>query len=165
MIKANAEIQFQTVRLIAADNEQLGVMSKADAQDIADEEGLDLILTVEKAEPPVCIIADLNKFKYQKQKKAKEQKKKQAEAKRDMKEIRLRPVTETHDLQIKAKRATEFLAKNDRVKITMRFRGREIVNKDQGRKTFNELVALLGEVTFIRKPSFDGKQLIAIIES
>ena len=164
MIKANAEIRCETVRVIAPEGD-LGVMGRSDAQDIADEEGLDLILTVEQADPPVCKIADLNKFKYEKHKQAKAAKKKQQESKREMKEIRLRPVTETHDLEIKAKRIREFLQKNSRVKIAMRFRGREIANKEQGRKTFDELISLLGEVIFTRKPSFDGKQLIAIIET
>jgi len=164
MIKANAEINHNKIRVMDADGEQLGIMGTSDAQDIANEQDLDLILTVERADPPVCIISDLNKYKYNQQKKEKQSKKKQHAAKRETKEIRLRPVTETHDLEIKAKHAKEFLAKNNRVKITMKFRGREIANKEQGQKIFNEMISLLGDVTYIKKPSFEGKQLSAIIE-
>lgn len=163
-IKSNSEITYSTVRLMDEFNEQIDILPLRDAQDIADEKGLDLILVTESAKPPVCKLGDLSKIKYNRQKKIKANKKRQQETRKEVKEIRLRPVTDKHDMETKAKNTLKFLAKGSQVKITMKFRGREIANKEQGFTSFESFLGLLGEVTFIKRPSFEGRNLTSIIE-
>lgn len=159
----NDDIKFQKLRVTDFSGESLGIISKADAQDIANDQGLDLILITEKADPPVCKIQDAGKYRYELQKKEKENKKKQAETRIEVKEIRLRPVTDTNDLQIKARHAIEFMKKGDQVKITMKFKGRELSNRELGEENFKKFLDFVGEFHYIKKRVFSGRLLSAII--
>ena len=123
----NGQIRDREVRVIGTDGEQLGVMSARDAQKLADEAELDLIKIAPKAKPPVCKIMDYGKFRYEQQKREKEAKKKQHVV--ETKEIRLSPNVEMNDLKTKANNARKFITKGDKVKVTLRFRGREIAQK------------------------------------
>lgn len=154
----NDQIRFEKVRI-----SNHGILSINEAKNLAAREGLDLILITEKADPPVCRLADIGKYKYELQKKEKESKKKQAESRIETKEIRLRPVTDKHDLQIKAKRISEFLKKGNQVKITMRFRGRELANKPQGEETFKKLIDMIDGLRYIKNKTFEGRALSATI--
>ena len=120
----NGQIRDREVRVIGTDGEQLGVMSARDAQKLADEAELDLIKIAPKAKPPVCKIMDYGKFRYEQQKREKEAKKKQHVV--ETKEIRLSPNVEMNDLKTKANNARKFITKGDKVKVTLRFRGREM---------------------------------------
>ena len=122
----NGQIRDKEVRLIGTNGEQLGVMSARDAQKLADEAELDLIKIAPKAQPPVCKIMDYGKFRYEQQKREKEAKKKQHIV--ETKEIRLSPNVELNDLKTKANNARKFITKGDKVKVTLRFRGREMAH-------------------------------------
>ena len=122
----NRDIFHETVRCIAPDGEQLGVMSTTSAIDVAESYGLDLVEVSPNASPPVCKIMDFGKFKYESQKKKNEAKKKQKLI--DVKEIKLRPNIDEHDYQVKMKNVTKFLNSGDKVKVTLRFRGREMAH-------------------------------------
>ena len=162
-IIANDLIRFTKIRVTDSTGESLGIMSKYDAQEIADEQGLDLILVTEHADPPVCRIFDAGKFRYEAQKREKENRKKQAETRIDVKEIRLRPGTDVHDLQVKAKHAAEFLNSGDQVKISMRMRGRELANVKLAEENFEKFLDLIGEFHYIKRRVFVGRMLSAII--
>ena len=123
-------IQALEVRLIGADGEQIGVVEKKDALDRATNLGLDLVIVADNADPPVCKIMDYGKFKYEEQKKKTEARKKQKTI--DVKEIKLRPNIDTHDYDEKMRSMRKFLNEGDKVKVTMRFRGREMAHQDLG---------------------------------
>ena len=122
--RTNQRITSQDVQVIASDGDNLGILNLQDAISRAKEQGLDLIEIAPNAKPPVCKIMDMGKYKYDAQKKANKAKKKQKEI--ELKEIKLRPVTEVHDYTFKIKNAQKFLAKGDKVKFTIRFKGREM---------------------------------------
>ena len=139
-----------------------GVMSTRDAIALAEESGLDLVEISPNAEPPVCKVLDYGKYKYEMQKKAAEARKKQKIV--ELKEIKLRPTIDDHDFTIKMKAATAFLQEGDKVKVTMRFRGREMAHQDIAYKVFNRVMAELephGKVE--SSPSFEGRQMIMIL--
>src|SRR5579859_8241012 len=123
--RVNTEIDARSIRLIDADGEMIGVVSLREALDMAVEVGLDLVEVSPNADPPVCKILDFGKFKYEIQKKKNEARKKQKVI--DVKEIKLRPGIDEHDYEVKMRSVTRFLAEGDKVKVTMRFRGREMV--------------------------------------
>ena len=130
---------------------------------MAKEEGLDLIEIAPNAKPPVCKIIDMGKYKYDAQKKANKAKKKQKKI--ELKEIKLRPVTETHDYNFKLKNAQKFLSKGDKVKFTIRFKGRELQHSNLGYDLMNKIqedIKLVGKVEM--NPKFDGKQIIMVIQ-
>ncbi|MGE4192922.1 MAG: translation initiation factor IF-3 [Pseudodesulfovibrio sp.] len=130
LVRRNERIRIPKVRVVDDDGEQLGVMATRDALDRAREKGLDLVEVAPNADPPVCKIMDYGKFKYQQQKKLQEAKKKQTVIK--IKEVKFRPKTDEHDYQTKLKQIVKFLEGGDRCKVTIFFRGREIVHKDRG---------------------------------
>jgi len=146
----NEQIRDREVRLIDADGTQLGVMPSRDAQRIADEKRLDLVKISPTAKPPVCKIMDYSKFRFEQSKKEKEARKKQRTI--DIKEIRLSPNTDTHDIGVKVKKAKEFLNSGDKVKVTIRFRGRELGRTEVAYTIMNNIAQQLVEHGNIEKP-------------
>ena len=160
--KANERIRAPEVQVISSEGKNLGTLSTKEAINIAKQEGLDLIEISPNANPPVCKIIDIGKYKYDQQKKAHKAKKKQKIM--NLKEIKLRPVTEIHDYNFKIKNAQKFLTKGDKVKFTVQFRGREMQHTDLGydlMKRITEDTASLGKIEV--KPKFEGRQIIMII--
>ena len=161
--KANNRINSPEVQVIASNGENLGIISTNKAISMAKEEGLDLIEIAPNAKPPVCKIIDMGKYKYDAQKKANKAKKKQKIVL--LKEIKLRPVTEAHDYNFKLKNAQKFLSKGDKVKFTIRFKGRELQHSHLGQNLMNKIkedIKLVGKVEM--NPKFDGKQMIMVIQ-
>ena len=161
--KANQRINSQEVQVITSSGENLGIMSTSKAISIAKEEGLDLIEIAPNANPPVCKIIDMGKFKYEAQKKANKAKKRQKKI--ELKEIKLRPVTEVHDYNFKLKNAQKFLSKGDKVKFTIRFKGRELMHSNLGNDLMNRIqedIKSVGKVEM--SPKLDGKQMIMVIQ-
>ena len=161
--KANERLRALDVQVIGSDGGNLGTLPLNKAIELAKQEGLDLIEISPNANPPVCKIMDMGKYKYDAQKKANLAKKKQKII--ALKEIKMRPVTETHDYEFKVKNAKKFIAKGDKVKFTIRFKGRELQHSHLG----NELMAKIKEdMKDIGKvelhPKFDGKQMIMVIQ-
>ena len=146
----NEQIRDREVRVISEDGEQLGIMSARDAQKLAREADLDLVKISPGAKPPVCKIIDYGKYRYEQARKEKEAKKKQRTI--DVKEIRLSPNIDTNDLNTKANQAKKFLSKGDKVKVSLRFRGREMAHLDVGREILNTFFEKLEEVAVIDKP-------------
>jgi len=160
--KTNERIRSPQVQVISSDGKNLGVLNTKEAIDIAKQEGLDLIEISPNANPPVCKIIDIGKYKYDLQKKANKAKKKQKII--NLKEIKLRPVTEIHDYNFKIKNAQRFLTKGDKVKFTVQFKGREMQHTDLGydlMKRITDDTASLGKIEV--KPKFEGRQIIMII--
>ena len=161
--KANNRINSPEVQVIGSNGENLGIINTNKAISMAKEEGLDLIEIAPNAKPPVCKIIDIGKYKYDAQKKANKAKKKQKKI--ELKEIKLRPVTETHDYNFKLKNAQKFLSKGDKVKFTIRFKGRELQHSNLGHNLMNKIqedIKLVGKVEM--NPKFDGKQMIMVIQ-
>ena len=159
----NEDIRYDQVRLIGADGTQLGLMSSREALEKAYEEGLDLVEISDASDPPVCRIMNYDKFRY-------EQSKKQAEARKrqtvvEVKEVKFRPKTEEHDLNFKIKNIKKFLANKNKVKITLRFRGREIVYAhSQGGEVLNKIAEALGEdATIVQQPTMEGRQMVMFV--
>ena len=151
----NGQIRDKEVRLIANDGEQLGVMSAREAQKLADEAGLDLVKISPKAKPPVCKIIDYGKYKYEQTRKEKLAKKKQKVI--DVKEVRMSPNIDTNDLNTKINHAKKFLAKGARVKVTLRFRGRELAHVNASKYILDDFAKALEDVATIdKKPKFEG---------
>ena len=161
--KTNNRINALEVQVISMDKKNLGTFPINEAIKMAKEEGLDLIEISPNASPPVCKITDIGKYKYDLQKKANKAKKKQKII--NLKEIKLRPVTEIHDYNFKIKNAQKFLEKGDKVKFTVRFKGREMQHTHLGNKLMDRIIndtAKLGKVEV--QPKFEGKQIIMIIQ-
>ena len=161
--KANERIRAPEVQVISSDGKNLGTLSTQEAINIAKQEGLDLIEISPNANPPVCKIIDIGKYKYDQQKKAHKAKKKQKVM--NLKEIKLRPVTEIHDYNFKIKNAQKFLTKGDKVKFTVQFRGREMQHTNLGYELMQRITddtASLGKIEV--KPKFEGRQIIMIIQ-
>ncbi|MCL2016921.1 MAG: translation initiation factor IF-3 [Defluviitaleaceae bacterium] len=146
----NEQIRDKDVRLIDADGTQLGIVSAKEAQKIADNKRLDLVKISPTAKPPVCKIMDYSKFKFDQHKKEKEARKKQRTV--NIKELRLSPNIDTHDINVKVKKAIEFLSAGDKVKITIRFRGRELGHRDSGYDIMNDFAEKVSEFGVIEKP-------------
>jgi len=161
--KSNNRINSPEVQVIASNGENLGILNTNEAIAMAKEEGLDLIEIAPNAKPPVCKIIDMGKYKYDAQKKANKAKKKQKKI--ELKEIKLRPVTETHDYQFKIKNAQKFIFKGDKVKFTIRFRGRELQHSHLGNKLMNKIKEDMQDIGKVElHPKFDGKQMIMVIQ-
>ena len=161
--RANYKINSQEVQVIASNGENLGIMNTGKAVSMAKEEGLDLIEIAPNANPPVCKIIDMGKYKYEAQKKANKPKKRQKKI--ELKEIKLRPVTEVHDYNFKLKNAQKFLSKGDKVKFTIRFKGRELMHSNLGNALMDRIqedIKTVGKVEM--SPKFDGKQMIMVIQ-
>ena len=161
--RSNNRISSPEIQVIGSDGENLGILNTNDAIRKAKNEGLDLIEIAPNSKPPVCKIMDMGKYKYDAQKKANKAKKKQKKI--DLKEIKLRPVTEVHDYSFKIKNAQKFLSKGDKVKFTIRFKGRELQHKHLGNELMEKIKAdilSLGKIEL--HPKFDGKQMIMVIQ-
>lgn len=159
----NEEIRDKEVRLIGESGEQLGIMSAKQALELATAQELDLVKISPNAVPPVCKIMDYGKYKYESAKKEKESKKKQKVV--VMKELRLRPAIEENDLKTKAKMGTKFLANGDKLKVSVRFRGRELGHKDIGFIVLDKFVELVQEQgTPVGKPKMEGNSLVLMVE-
>ncbi|MBN2687928.1 MAG: translation initiation factor IF-3 [Deltaproteobacteria bacterium] len=160
--RINREIRADSVRMIDADGNQLGILTLADALEEAAKAGLDLVEVAPNSSPPVCRIMDYGKYRYQQSKKKTISKKSQTTI--QVKEIRLRPKTEDHDKQIKLKHIKRFLDQNNKVKITMMFRGREIIYADKGKKIMEDIKSELeGACTVDREPKLEGRNMIMIV--
>ena len=154
----NEQIRDKEVRLIGEDGEQLGIMSAREAQKLAEEAGLDLVKIAPTAKPPVCKIVDYGKFKYEQTRKEKEAKKKQKVI--DVKEIRLSPNIDTNDLNTKVNAARKFLSKGDKVKVTLRFRGREMAHMNSSKHILDDFAESLKDVAVLEKaPKVEGRSM------
>jgi len=161
--RSNNRISSPEVQVIGSDGNNLGILSTNEAISIAKEEGLDLIEIAPNAKPPVCKIIDMGKFKYDAQKKANVAKKKQKIVL--LKEIKMRPVTETHDYDFKVKNAKKFIGKGDKVKFTIRFKGRELQHSHLGRELMDKIKTDMQDIGKVElHPKFDGKQMIMVIQ-
>jgi len=158
----NEKIRARQVRVIGADGSQLGIMSLQEALEAAREEGLDLVEVAPNADPPVCKIMDYGKFRYQQSKRSQEAKKKQTVI--QVKEVKLRPKTDEHDIQTKLRHIRRFLAQKDKAKVTVIFRGREIAFKDRGEMVLQRVLdELKDEVVVEMPPKMEGRNLVMIL--
>jgi translation initiation factor IF-3 len=161
-LRINREIRAVSVRVIDMEGKQLGVISLADALMEAAKVGLDLVEVSPTAAPPVCRIMDYGKFRYQQSKKVQVSKKSQTVI--QVKEIRIRPKTEAHDLDVKIKHVIKFLEQHNKVKISMMFRGREIAYTDIGRKIMDNIKNALGDACVIdQQPKLEGRSMVMIL--
>tara|TARA_B100000123_G_scaffold257930_1_gene222284 strand:+ start:828 stop:1373 length:546 start_codon:yes stop_codon:yes gene_type:complete len=161
--RSNQRIRANEVQVIGSDGQNLGVIPTRQAVTLAKNEGLDLIEIAPNTNPPVCKIMDMGKYKYDQQKKASQQKKKQKVS--SIKEIKLRPVTESHDYNFKIKNAKKFILKGNKVKITVKFKGREMQHVNLGRDLMNRIIEDTKEVAKVEtQPKFEGKQMIMVIQ-
>ncbi len=161
-LRVNEQIRAPVVRLIDPEGKQLGIVERAKALRIAEELGLDLVEVAPNATPPVCRIMDYGKYRYELSKKERSSRKKQHTI--VVKEIRLSPRTELHDIQTKCRQAREFLEDGNRVKVTVRFRGREVTRMDFGHQVMGKVVELLSDVAKVEKgPSMEGQDLVAFL--
>ena len=161
--KSNDRIRAPQVQVIGSDGKNLGTLNTQEAISMAKQEGLDLIEISPNASPPVCKIIDMGKYKYDLQKKTNKAKKKQKII--NLKEIKLRPVTEIHDYNFKIKNAIKFLENGDKVKFTVKFRGREMQHTHLGNELMNRIIndtAKIGKVEV--RPKFEGRQIIMIVQ-
>lgn len=160
--RTNERIYATTLRVLDTEGKQIGVLTKFEALSKARELGLDLVEVASTATPPVAKIIDFKKFLYQQEKKKKEEKKKSKTS--ETKEIRLGPFMDDHDLQVMIKRGREFLGDNDKVRLVVKFIGRQIAHPEFGKETLHKVVSALSDISKMeRDPHFEGKQLIAII--
>ena len=161
--RSNNRIVSSEVQVISSDGQNLGILNTQEAITIAKNEGLDLIEIAQNAKPPVCKIMDMGKYKYDAQKKANKAKKKQKKI--ELKEIKLRPVTEVHDYTFKIKNAQKFIAKGDKVKFTIKFKGRELQHSHLGNELMKKIKEDMKDIGKVElDPKFDGKQMIMVMQ-
>ena len=154
----NEQIRDREVRLIGTDGEQLGIVSAKEAQKIADEAGLDLVKIAPNAKPPVCKVIDYGKYRYEMARKEKDAKKKQKTV--ELKEIRLSPNIEANDLNTKRNAARKFLTKGNKVKITLRFRGREMAHMNNSKHILDDFAENLSDIAIVEKaPKVEGRSI------
>ena len=159
----NNRINSSEVQVIGSEGENLGILNLQEAINKAKNEGLDLIEIAPNAKPPVCKIMDTGKYKYDQQKQAIKAKKNQKKV--ELKEIKLRPVTEVHDYTFKIKNAQKFLSKGDKVKFTIKFKGRELQHVNLGNELMDKIKADMENIGKIEMhPKFDGKQMIMVVQ-
>ena len=160
--RVNEQIENSQVRLIDETGENLGVIDIQDARDRADAAGLDLVEIAGNSDPPVCKILDYGKFKYQAQKRASEARKKQKTI--DVKEIKMRPNIDQHDYDVKMRSMVRFLNEGDKVKVTLRFRGREMAHQELGMKVLERVRDDLDELSKVEQfPKMEGRQMTMVI--
>lgn len=160
--RVNEAISVPSVRLVGEDGEMLGVVSITEALDKAADAGLDLVEVSPSADPPVCKILDYGKYKYQAQKKANEARKKQKTI--DIKEIKMRPGIDDHDYDVKMKAINKFLDEGDKVKVTIRFRGREFLHQELGYGVLNKVRDAVDEKAKVESmPKMEGRQMVMVI--
>ena len=161
--RSNNRISSPEVQVIGSDGNNLGILNTNEAISMAKDQGLDLIEISPNAKPPVCKIIDMGKFKYDAQKKANVAKKKQKIV--ALKEIKMRPVTETHDYEFKVKNAKKFIEKGDKVKFTIRFKGRELQHSHLGKELMDKIKVDMQDIGKVElHAKFDGKQMIMVIQ-
>lgn len=161
-VRINQKIRAPKVRVIAPDGEQLGILDVPEALERAGEFGLDLVEVAPNVEPPVCKIMDYGKFRYEESKKEHERKKKQAIV--VVKEVKLRPKTEEHDMTHKVKQLKRFLEEDCKVKVTVMFRGREITHPEQARSLLDKMLELLGDEAQVEQsPKFEGRNMTMML--
>jgi len=160
--RVNERIRAPRVRLIDASGKQVGIVSREEALRLAEEQGLDLVEIAPQADPPVCRIMDYGQFLYQQAKKAKEAKKKQAVV--EVKEIKVRPKTDVHDLETKIRHIKRFLKDKNKVKIRVFFRGREITKPELGMEVLKKILQAVEEEAQVEmKPKMEGRQMIMVL--
>lgn len=158
----NEQIRDKEIRLIGSNGEQLGIMSARDAMKIAREAELDLVKIAPTAKPPVCKIIDYGKYKYELTRKEKEAKKKQKTV--EVKEVRLSPNIDTNDLNTKVNNAKKFITKGNKVKVTLRFRGREMAHVQQSKHILDDFAKLLEDVAAVEKPAkLEGRNMSMVL--
>lgn len=158
----NDAIRFKEVLVIDSNGDQLGVLSRMEALKKASDQNLDLVCVAPNAKTPVCKIIDYSKFKFESQKKAREARKNQKV--QELKEIRLSPVIDKHDMETKAKNCIKFLEKGDKVKVTMRFRGRQMSHVDLGKKIMESFVEMMPDTVVAEKAAkLEGNNLFLIL--
>ncbi len=158
----NEQIRDKEVRLIGENGEQLGIMSSKEAMQLAREAELDLVKIAPTAKPPVCKIIDYGKFRYEQARKEKEAKKKQKVI--EIKEVRLSPNIDTNDLNTKTSAARKFLEKGDKVKVTLRFRGREMAHMSKSRHILDDFAEVLSDIAVVDKPSkVEGRSMVMFL--
>ena len=158
----NGQIRDKEVRVIAENGDQLGVMPVKEAMKLAQEAELDLVKIAPKAQPPVCKIIDYGKYRYELARKEKEAKKKQKTA--EVKEVRISPNIDTNDLNTKVNNAKKFIAKGNKVKVTLRFRGREMAHMQQSKHILDDFAEMLAEVAVVEKPAkLEGRSMSMVL--
>ena len=158
----NDRIRVPEIRVIGADGNMMGVMNTDEARQMARSLDLDLVEVNPKASPPVCKIMDFGKFKYEQQKRESEARKKQKTI--DVKEVKFRPNTDTHDYDVKMRNVTRFLEAGDKVKVTLRFRGREMAHQNLGRELLERVAEDIKEIGKIENmPKMEGRQMVMMI--
>ncbi len=157
----NEEIEFSKVQVVNSEGQKIGLMPTEKAIELAEEEGLDLVLVSPNPSNPVCKILDYSKYKFEMNKKAKESKKKQKTI--EVKEVRISPNIDKHDLEVKAKNASKFIDAGNKVKVTMRFRGRELNFIDQGKEIMNNFRDLIIDAQVEKEAKMEGKNLIMFL--
>ena len=160
--RTNDRIRAPEIRLIGDDGANLGVISPQKARVLAEQRGLDLVEISPNANPPVCKIMDFGKFKYEQQKKEAEARKKQKTI--EVKEVKFRPGTDRHDYDVKMKNVSKFLANGDKVKVTLRFRGRELAHQSLGRALLERVATDVGRTGKVESiPKMEGRQMVMMI--
>ncbi|MFZ9411251.1 MAG: translation initiation factor IF-3 [Burkholderiaceae bacterium] len=160
--RINAEINAPQIRLVGVDNEALGIVQVAEALKMADEAEVDLVEIAPQADPPVCKLMDYGKFKYQEQKRAHDARLKQKVI--QVKEVKFRPGTDDNDYQVKVRNVVRFLEEGDKVKITLRFRGREMAHQEYGVRMLERLRVDLDEQAVVEQmPKLEGRQMVMVI--
>ena len=158
----NGQIRDKEVRVIAENGDQLGVMPVKEAMKLAQEAELDLVKIAPKAQPPVCKIVDYGKYRYELARKEKEAKKKQKTV--EVKEVRISPNIDTNDLNTKVNNAKKFIAKGNKVKVTLRFRGREMAHMQQSKHILDDFAEMLAEVAVVEKPAkLEGRSMSMVL--
>ena len=158
----NEQIRDREVRVISEDGEQLGIMSAREAMKLAEQAELDLVKIAPKAQPPVCMIIDYGKYKYELARKEKEAKKKQKTV--EVKEVRLSPNIDTNDLNTKVNNARKFISKGNKVKVTLRFRGREMAHVQQSKHILDDFAELLADTAVVEKPAkLEGRNMSMVL--
>jgi len=161
-MRINEEIKTKEVRLISSEGEQLGIIQFKDALHMAQEKELDLVEISPNAKPPVCRIMDYGKYKYEQSKREKEVRKKQKII--SVKEVKIRPNIEDHDLDVKTKNALKFLGEGDKVKVTLMFRGREMAHAELGKKLLTRVAESAKDLATVeRLPKVEGRNMIMIL--
>ncbi len=160
--RVNREIDARSIRLVGADGEMIGVVTLREGLTLAEESGLDLVEVSPNAEPPVCKILDFGKFKYESQKKKNEARKKQKVI--EVKEVKLRPSIDDNDYNVKMRNMRKFLEEGDKVKVTLRFRGRELAHQDIGVRVLERVRTELEDLGKVEQmPRMEGRQMVMVI--
>lgn len=161
-VNVNRQIKAPEVRVISPEGKQIGILPLQEALRLAEEQGLDLVEVAPQATPPVCRIMNYGKYKYQQSKKIHEAKKHQTVT--QVKEVKLRPRTEEHDLQFKLRHAKRFLSEGNKVKISMLFRGREIAHPEMGKELLNRIITELKDLMVVEQaPRLEGRSMVMLL--